>query len=173
MICQKNLNLREIYADDLIIMSTSHKSLQKCITKLEQYCIRWKLEVNLKKTKIMIFNKQGSAIKRYKFFYKNAAIENVKEYKYLGFIFTCSGSDNAGITNLLKQAKKAWYAIRYYLRTSKNKQISTYLHIFDTQVRPILLYACEAWAESLKENETILQNLQKNSIEKFHMSVLK
>ena len=121
----------------------------------------------------MIFNKQGSAIKRYKFFYKNAAIENVKEYKYLGFIFTCSGSDNAGITNLLKQAKKAWYAIRYYLRTSKNKQISTYLQIFDTQVRPILLYACEAWAESLKENETILQNLQKNSIEKFHMSVLK
>ena len=47
------------------------------------------------------------------------------------------------------------------------------MHIFDTQVRPILLYACEAWAESLKENETILQNLQKNSIEKFHMSVLK
>ena len=38
-----------LYADDLIIMSTSHESLQKCINKLEQYCTTWKLEVNLKK----------------------------------------------------------------------------------------------------------------------------
>ena len=154
-------------------MSTSPESLQKCISKLEQYCIKWKLEVNLKKTKIMIFNKQGSLIKKYNFFYKNTAIENVKEYKYLGFIFSCSGSDNVGINNLLKQAKKAWFAIRYYLKTSENKNISTYLHLFDTQVQPIILYACESWADSLKDDRTILENIQRNSMEKFQMSVLK
>ena len=87
-------------------MSTTHESLQKCITRLEHYCKTWQLEVNLKKTKIMIFNKQGSLIKKYKFYYKNNTLENVKEYKYLGFTFTCSGSDNIGIQNLLKQAKK-------------------------------------------------------------------
>ena len=59
-----------IYADNLIIMSTSPLSLQKCITKLEQYCTKWKLEVNLKKTKVMIFNKQGSLIKKHKFDYR-------------------------------------------------------------------------------------------------------
>ena len=109
-----------LYADDLILMSTTHESLQKCITRLEHYCKTWQLEVNLKKTKIMIFNKQGSLIKKYKFYYKNNTLENVKEYKYLGFTFTCSGSDNIGIQNLLKQAKKAWFSLQYHIRSSKN-----------------------------------------------------
>ena len=121
----------------------------------------------------MIFNKQGNLIKKHKFHYKGNIIENVKEYKYLGFLFTCSGSDNKGINNLLKQAKKAWYSIKYYLRKSENKHISTYLHIFDTQVKPIILYAYEAWADTLKYDKTILENIQRNPIEKFQMSVLK
>ena len=162
-----------LYADDLIIMSTTHESLQKCITKLEQYCITWKLEVNLKKTKIMIFNKQGALIKKHEFLYKESIIENAREYKYLGFTFSCSGSDNTGINNLLKQAKKAWFSLQYYLRTSKNKKISTYLHLFDTQIKPILLYACESWADSLKCDRNILDNIQKNTIERFHVNVLK
>ena len=162
-----------LYADDLILMSTSHESLQKCINKLEQYCTTWKLDINLSKTKIMIFNKQGALIKKYKFYYKDNIIENVREYKYLGFVFSCSGTGNTGIRNLLKQAKKAWYALQYYLKTSKNKNISTYLHLFDTQIKPILLYACEAWADSLKDVGNITGNIQKNEIERFHISVLK
>ena len=161
------------YADDLIIMSTSHESLQKCITNLEQYCKTWKLEVNMKKNKIVIFNKQGSLIKKYKFWYKNNIIENVQQYKYLGFTFTCSGSNNVGINNLITQAKKAWFAIQYYISGSKNKNIQTYLHLFDTQVKPIMLYACETWADSLTDDENITKTIQKCQLEKFHMSVLK
>lgn len=74
---------------------------------LEKYCDKWKLEINLKKTKIMIFNKQGSLIKKHKFYYKNKIIENTREYKYLGFTFSCSGSDKVGLDNLLNQAKKS------------------------------------------------------------------
>ena len=59
-----------LYADDLVLMSTSSEALQRCITRLEQYCERWKLEVNLKKTKILIFNKQGALIKKHKFYFK-------------------------------------------------------------------------------------------------------
>ena len=126
-----------------------------------------------KKTKIMIFNKQGSLIKKHKFYYSNIIIENVNEYKYLGFTFTSSGLDNKGKSNLLKQAKKAWFAIRHYLQNSENKNFSTYLHIFDSQVKPIMLYACEVWADSLKSEKTLPENIQNNPIEKFQMSVLK
>jgi len=161
------------YADDLIIMSTSPTSLQKCITKLEEYCTRWKLEVNLKKTKIMIFNKQGSLIKKHCFYYKKKIIPNTKEYKYLGFNFSCSGSDRLGINTLLCQAKKAWYAIQQNLSKSKEKKIQTYIHLFDTQVKPILLYACESWSDSLNHSENVVNMLQKEKIETFHIGVLK
>ena len=143
-----------MYADDLIIMSTSHEALQKCIHNLEVYCDKWKLEVNMKKTKILIFNKQGSLIKRHTFFYRGNKIENVTEYKYLGFTFTASGSSTTGIATLVKQAKKSWFAIRHYLFNSRNRDINTHLSLFDSQVKPILLYACEAWSDSLKEGTT-------------------
>ena len=161
------------YADDLVIMSTSPISLQKCITKLEEYCKKWKLEVNLKKTKIVIFNKQGALIKKHKFFYKNHIIQNTTEYKYLGFTFSCSGSDNKGINNLLNQAKSAWFSVQKLLSKSLNKNIKTYIHLFETQVKPIMLYACEAWTDSLKHEKNINDMLCKNNLEKFHISVLK
>ena len=31
-----------------------------------------------------------------------------------------------------------------------------YLHLFDSLVKPIILYACEAWADSLKYDRTLL-----------------
>ena len=160
-----------LYADDLVLMSTSPEALQRCVTRLEKYCERWKLEVNLKKTKILIFNKQGLSSRNTSFILKN--VENVKEYKYLGFIFTCSGLDNSGINNLLKKAKKAWFAIQYYLKSSKNKKIATYLHLFDTQAKPILLYSCESWVDSLKNNGNLSDTIQKNAIKRFHIGVLK
>ena len=120
------------YADDLVLMSTCPLSLQKYITNLEEYCTKWKLEVNLKKTKIIVFNKQGSLIKKYKFFFKKQIIQSTREYKYLGFTFSCSGSDTIGISNLLNQAKKAWYTIQQTLLKSMNKNVQTYIHLFDT-----------------------------------------
>ena len=54
-----------------------------------------------------------------------------------------------------------------------NKNLQTYLHLFDTQVKPIMLYACEAWADSLKHGDNITNMLQKNNLENFHIGCLK
>ena len=54
-----------------------------------------------------------------------------------------------------------------------NKNFQTYIHLFDTQVKPILLYACEAWADSIKHDEKITYILQTNKLETFRLSVLK
>ena len=71
-----------------------------------------------------------------------------------------------------KPSKKAWFTIRHYLSSSKNKNIETYLKLYDTQIKPILLYACEAWADSIKHLNT--ENLlRKNKLEIFQISVFK
>ena len=51
-----------LFADDLAIFSLSKEDLQKRISILQQYSNEWGLELNLSKTKIMIFNKQGQEI---------------------------------------------------------------------------------------------------------------
>ena len=178
-----------IYADDLVIMSTSAEGLQECLNKLATYCNKWKLQVNLKKTKIILFNRQGSLIKKHNFHFMSNNIEvtkqykylgfmsnNIevtKQYKYLGFIFSCSGSTIVGVRNLINQAQKAWFSIKYYLSSSKNKNIDTYLTLFDTQINPILLYACEAWADSMKANIDDVTLLTRNKLEIFQISISK
>ena len=72
-----------MYAGDLIILSDSKNGLQKQIEKLENYCSKWKLEINNKKSKTMIFNR-GNKLINTEFYTKKAKLENVKEFNYLG-----------------------------------------------------------------------------------------
>lgn len=48
-----------LYADDLVILSESESGLKCCLRKLESYTRKWKLQVNLKKSKILIFGTQS------------------------------------------------------------------------------------------------------------------
>ena len=64
-------------------------------------------------------------------------------------MFSCSSSTNADVSNLINQAKKAWFSIQYYLSSTRNKNIETYPMLFDSQIKPIMLYACEASADSI------------------------
>ena len=101
-------------------------------------------------------------------------IEVTKQYKYLGFIFSCSGSTIVGVRNLINQAQKAWFSVKYYLSSSKNKNIDTYLTLFDTQIKPILLYACAcAWADSMEANIDNVTLLTRNKLEIFQISIFK
>ena len=59
-----------LFADDLAIFPLSKEDLQKRILILEQYSNEWRLELNLSKTKIMIFNKQGATIRKFKFYFQ-------------------------------------------------------------------------------------------------------
>ena len=44
-----------LYAEDTIVLADFAKSLQKALNSLNQYCEEWKLTVNEKKTKFVIF----------------------------------------------------------------------------------------------------------------------
>ena len=82
-----------LFADDLAIFSLSKEDLQKRISMLEQqylfeYSNEWGLEVNLSKTKIVIFN---TTIREFKFYFQGQEIKIVKQYTYLGFTFIPSG----------------------------------------------------------------------------------
>ena len=45
-----------LYADDIVLLSESQKGLQQMLNILHAYCLKWKLSINVNKTKIVIFN---------------------------------------------------------------------------------------------------------------------
>ena len=50
-----------MYADDTVILAESEYELQNAINHLSNYCYKWNLEVNVEKTKIMIFSSQKAS----------------------------------------------------------------------------------------------------------------
>ena len=84
---------------------------------------------------------------------------------------SCSGLINTGIylkLNKLKAKKKPSFQ---FSTTSPSQK--TNLMLFDSQIKPTMLYACEAWADSLKGDVEGLQLLSTNKLEKLQTSIFK
>ena len=162
-----------LYADDMVLLSESQSGLQMCLNKLNSYCQKWKLTVNTEKTKIMIFNKGGRIIKKSNFLYNNSPLEIVKNYKYLGLVFDCSGNFNQAIHNLNEKGKKALYVL---IQKVPYSNVPINIKLFNTMVLPILTYGCEIWGPIILNNvnESNLYNIcDKPEIEKTHLKFMK
>ena len=57
-----------LFADDVALCSDSIGRMRDMINVLEQFCDRWKMKINLEKTKIMVF-RRGGKIRRDESFY--------------------------------------------------------------------------------------------------------
>ena len=66
-----------------MIFSQPENGLQTLLSKLESYCEKTELTVNLDKTKVMIFNNCGKSLNNYSFKYGVNILNDVKSYKYL------------------------------------------------------------------------------------------
>ena len=100
-----------LYADDIILLGKTPEDLQKALSVLEEYCMRWKLKVNTDKTKIMIFRKGGRIPNNINFIYKNESIEIVNKFCYLGI-----RGLSQKVVDFLYIKKTIWsIAIKFYL----------------------------------------------------------
>ena len=130
-----------MYADDMILLSSSSCGLQKSLNTLGMYCKKWQLIVNTQKTKVMIFNKNTT---KEVFKYLGNILEITKEYTYLELSFSKSGSFTNSIKLLNLKAQRAYFALKNMLRDTKISP-KLFTRLFDSLIRPILLYASEIW----------------------------
>ena len=133
-----------LWADDVILFSKTPSGLSEMLKTMESYSDINKLTLNTEKTKCMIFNKAGRLI-RDKFYYKDNELENVKSYKYLGFIVTPSGEITSGLKDLRDRALKSFMKIKHAMGSLFNRDIATTLKLFDCMIKPVLLYASDFW----------------------------
>ena len=136
-----------LYADDLILLSESQSGLQKCLSKLEIYAKKWKLNINKKKSKILLF---GTTAQRRshiltKWYYENETLEQVNEYRYLGITIHSSGNFKKAQKVLCNKALRAFNDLLKKFSSFENMPIKILLKLFHTMIIPILLYGCEIW----------------------------
>lgn len=162
-----------LYADDLLLLSETKEGLQSCLNSLKLYCNRWKLNVNLKKTKVIVFSKGKKDIKKFKFFYDNEEIEIVEEYKYLGIIVYFNGNFKHAADHLYNQSMKALFTLYYKVFEFNNIDYNLKLKLFDTLIRPISTYGAEIWISDYNIKESNIDKLPFEKIQnKFCKSIL-
>ena len=81
-----------IFADNLVLLSSSHRGLQNAISTLEKYCFDWQLTVNINKTKVLTFQNRYSPTPN--MLYNKFPLTKTKEYNFLGNIIDYRGNFN-------------------------------------------------------------------------------
>ena len=103
-----NLNITcLLYADDLVLVSKTKQGLQNLLNTLEKYTTDWYMNINMKKTKCIIFGRKKDI--KTQFYFGSTPVENCNNYTYLGIMLTVNGSLKNRIKNLEEKASKSMY----------------------------------------------------------------
>jgi hypothetical protein len=152
-----------LYADDLVILSESPTALQHCINALDNYCEKWRLNINIKKTIVMILSKTerkaNTDSNAYLIDFNDNRLELVKEYTYLGLSVTCSGKLNYAAEILAQKARKAFFDLKANIQSSDSLSVQKWLKLYNSMITPILTYGSEIWIADHKINIETLHNL--------------
>ena len=149
-----------LWADDLILLSLDANTAQRQLNALENFCTRWGIEINELKTQTVVFGEKFLLNNTAPSLYLNKnPLKNVDSYCYLGIILHKTGSVSYCQNDLKYKAMRAFFGLKRSVIRSKLsfKSLST---LFDSLIKPILLYGAPIWVPNSSVNKAIIKCLK-------------
>jgi hypothetical protein len=138
-----------LFADDLILLSTTKKGIQRSLDCLSEYWMKEKFTVNIDKTNAMVLSNKKIGTAEQSFYHNQSIIHLTYEYKYLGIIFTFNGKLKYAAEQLADLARKAYYGIKQSLPFYDILSVKTLLKLYAALIEPIILYGSDVWISDL------------------------
>ena len=133
------------YADDLVLIAPTQAGLQRLIELVEHWCKKWRLQVNVNKTKIMHIRPKNCDKSTYDFRYNDECLESVDKYRYLGVIFDVNGNIQECANTLAKSGKRALGSLINKIKRNGDISYKTFIKLYSGCVVPILDYCGGIW----------------------------
>ena len=133
-----------LYADVTIVLAECPEYLQRTLDILKIYYEFWGLDINVRKTKVMIFSR-GKIRKIPKFNFNEETVDIVWDYKYMGVKFNYNNKFKKAQQLQFSFANRAMFSLLRKCR-QLNLPLDIQLGLFEKCVHLILLYGCEIWA---------------------------
>lgn len=134
-----------LYADDIVFMANTVINLKRIINILHEFTIRWKMTINLAKTKIVVHRNGGHLSKNEMWYFGNQLIQTVGSYEYLSLIMSCKCSWQAATKQLAIKAKKKIICVRKCFKHVEFLPVDIYFKLFDVMIFPLITYGSEIW----------------------------
>jgi len=142
------------YADDVNILAGSMHTVKKNAEALVAATREIGLEVSADKTKYMVMSRDQNAGGIQSVRIDNSTFERVEGFKYLGTILTNQNCIAEEIKSRLRSGYACYHSLQNLLSSrllSKNLEIKIYRII----ILPVVLYGCEAWSLTLREERKL------------------
>ena len=134
------------YADDTVLIAENKEDLQKLVNIVEEESRQKGLDLNSKKTEVMVISRKQENPKC-DIFVSGIKLKQRDQFKYLGTFISSDGRNSIEISSRIAQAKSNFLRMKTIL-TNKNISIETRKRVLQCYIEPILMYGCEAWTIS-------------------------
>ena len=98
-------NLR--YADDTVLIAENEKDLQNLLNVVKDESRKKGLDLNSKKTEVMVISKKTTKECNIKFFVDGNKLKQQKSFKYLGNLITQEGRSHSEVISRIAQTKNS------------------------------------------------------------------
>ena len=153
-----------LYADDCDLVAHTEEDLQDLVTCFDTSCKAFGLEINLKKTEVMLQVAPGRECLKPKVFVGEKELKVVKSFTYLGSVLSDDGGMEKEISSRIQKASMAFGNLESRLWSRHGVSLYTKISIYNTSVLSALLYGCETW---------MIYKHQLKKLERFHQRCLR
>ena len=151
-----------LYADDIVLLADKEEDLQALLNIVNNWCCRWRLEVNLLKTNIMHVRKKQIMRSRFNFTFENKTVDYCNQYKYLGVTLNELLEFEKTVEILAESAGRALGGIITKMIKNKGFPLNVYKLLYETCVCSITDYGAEVFGFQ-----------QYSSLEKIHSRAIR
>ncbi|KAJ4428144.1 hypothetical protein ANN_24158 [Periplaneta americana] len=150
----KGLHQLLVYADDVNMLGENPQMIRENAEILVEASKAIGLEVNPEKTKYMIMSRDQNIVRNGTIKIGDYSFEEVEKFKYLGATVTNINDTREEIKCRLNMGNACYYSVEKLLSSSLLSK-SLKVRIYKTVILPVVLYGCETWTLTLREEQRL------------------
>ena len=150
-----------MYADDLALFAESPDELQAMLNIVSSYALRWRYQLNLEKSTIMVFGESNCTRKWY---LSGSEIQEADLQHHLGILRSVLNSSIHQTNERCSAARSAFFALNAVGSQFGCLHPITTHRLYSTLCLPILVYGAELW---------VLPKSELQIMERIHRKILR
>ncbi|KAJ4441377.1 hypothetical protein ANN_11232 [Periplaneta americana] len=143
-----------VYADHVNMLGENPQTIREKADILLEASKEIGLEVNPENSKYMIMSRDQNIVRNGTIKVGDLSFEEVEKFKYLGATVTNVNDTREEIKRRINMGNACYYSVEKLLSSSllsKNLKV----RIYKTVILPVVLYGCETWTLTLREEQRL------------------